>query len=251
MPINLFILISDGSHGCHRFNGLTPICENPPNLCYLRTESDQQISFNQNNGRFRFAIFIFLRHNLFAFLARFPDNVSEANNLLSSVSPVDIMFDGSYYGTSGIYYGKLAWHIEQARFDVDWYFMANADCPLSFNSGGEYSKWYSDSIIQPDFTTKNQLEFVGGAPGIAPGVQMMPMDFNGDGKQDLLVFKPSTGTYWKWYSDSRVGTGFISQPGIRFDSNPESLYTPHTGSQMIPVDFDGDGKDDILTLKSY
>jgi hypothetical protein len=65
----------------------------------------------------------------------FPSTVDEAGSFLSDdeKSPVDIMFTGSYDGTEGIYYGKLAWRIREGYFDTEWFFRPGPDYPLSFN----------------------------------------------------------------------------------------------------------------------
>jgi hypothetical protein len=65
----------------------------------------------------------------------YPANLDQANHFLSddAQAPIDIMFDGSYDGNPGIYYGKLTWHIDRGNFDVDWYFRSGTEYPLTFN----------------------------------------------------------------------------------------------------------------------
>ena len=55
-------------------------------------------------------------------------------------------------------------------------------------------------------------------------------DFNGDGKTDFSVFRPSNNT---WYIQTNGGTAFY---GVQFGA---------TGDKLQPADYDGDGKTDI------
>jgi hypothetical protein len=76
---------------------------------------------------------------------------------------------------------------------------------------------------------------------------MIPGDFNGDGKTDILVFRPSDGAFWKWYGDDNgVSPDFGYQQGRYIGGVPGFV----TGAQMIPGDFNGDGKTDILVFRA-
>ncbi|HQX55412.1 MAG TPA: FG-GAP-like repeat-containing protein [Pyrinomonadaceae bacterium] len=56
------------------------------------------------------------------------------------------------------------------------------------------------------------------------------MDFDGDGKSDVSIYRPGTGEWW--YSKSSDGQSFVAQFGTATDT-------------IVPGDFTGDGKSDF------
>jgi hypothetical protein len=99
------------------------------------------------------------------------------------------------------------------------------------------------SQFTPDFNYQ-PIRYIGGKPGFWPNAQLIPLDFNGDKKTDILVFNPSDGGYVKWYSDGTVGPDFNYQP-IRYIGGKPGFWT---NVQLISVDFNKDGKIDILVF---
>ncbi|MCV4615239.1 VCBS repeat-containing protein, partial [Escherichia coli] len=58
-------------------------------------------------------------------------------------------------------------------------------------------------------------------------------DYDGDGKADLAIFRPSTGQWWVEQTSSGVG---VTQFGL-------------SGDIAAPADYDGDGKTDIAVFR--
>ena len=111
-------------------------------------------------------------------------------------------------------------------------------------SDGAFAKWYSDGNVGPDFNYQ-PVRFIGGKPGVWSGAQLIPIDFDGNGKVDILAFRPSDGAFAKWYSDGNIGPDFNYQP-VRFIGGQSGRWSD---AQLIPIDFDGNGKVDILAFR--
>lgn len=107
-------------------------------------------------------------------------------------------------------------------------------------SDGSFAKWYAGAATGPDFNYQAVRKIGGGGWGNS---QLIPMDFNGDGKMDILVYRPSDGSFAKWYSSVSVGPDFNYQAVRKIGSGGWE------NSQLIPMDFNADGKMDLLVYR--
>jgi len=91
-----------------------------------------------------------------------------------------------------------------------------------------YARWYvNDPAASNGFSVSQLITFkiFGGGSDIES-----PYDFDGDGKTDLSIFRPSPGEWW--YNRSSDGGNSALQFGTSSDG-------------LVPADFTGDGKTDI------
>jgi len=82
-----------------------------------------------------------------------------------------------------------------------------------------------NGIVKPRIRIANALAAI---------VRNSPFDYDGDGKADLSVFRPSAGS---WYISQSSNNAFIA---TQFGAN---------GDLIAPADFDGDGKTDINVFR--
>jgi hypothetical protein len=109
-------------------------------------------------------------------------------------------------------------HPDFVDFDGD----GRSDVLVFRPSDGYFSKWYSGATRDPDFLYQ-QGRHVGGSPGALPDAQLLIGDFDGDGRSDVLVFRPSDGYFSKWYSGATRDPDFLYQQGRYLGGSPGAL----------------------------
>ncbi len=94
---------------------------------------------------------------------------------------------------------------------------------------------------------------IGGYDLLSPDDQVFPFDFDGDGKDDLFLYRPGTGAVFVLKSNGDGNFTAVGQPvGDNGSDEPNgiggyNLLSPR--DKVFPFDFNGDGKDDLFLYR--
>src|SRR6185369_9824280 len=87
---------------------------------------------------------------------------------------------------------------------------------------------------------------------LSPADQVLAMDYNGDGKQDLFLYRPGLGAAWVARSNGDGTFTAVYAVGDNGAAPPNGiagydLLSP--ADQVLALDYDGDGKQDLFLYR--
>ncbi|MBV9211269.1 MAG: PD40 domain-containing protein [Acidobacteria bacterium] len=115
--------------------------------------------------------------------------------------------------------------VNRQRFDFDG---DNKDDFAVYRSGSTPTSQSYWDILKSSDNTPLTVQFGSGEDRIVPA------DYNGDGRTDIAVFRPSNGS---WYTTTDFGVNY------------RAIHWGSDGDIPLPGDFDGDGKADLCVYR--
>jgi hypothetical protein len=158
---------------------------------------------------------------------RFGYSVAVSNNVIAVGAREDDTAVGGDAGSAYIFTRSGTSWTQQPRL--------NPTDPLNGDRfGGSVALSFGNLIIG---AAEKQLTSPNGQGAVyyfTPQSLKVPFDFDGDGKSDISIFRPSNGQWW--YQQSQ-------------DNSVRALTFGSTPDKPVPGDYDGDGKTDIAVYR--
>jgi subtilisin family serine protease len=114
-----------------------------------------------------------------------------------------------------------------------------------YRPGAGSQAWFLQSNGNGTFTTVQSTRGIAGYDLASAADQAVALDFNGDGKDDLFLYRPGAGSQ-AWFLQSNGNGTFTTVQSTRGIAGYDLASA---ADQAVALDFNGDGKDDLFLYR--